>query len=70
MKVIWDRLATGWCRVFHADPMQPIHGFYRCSSCLRLYPVPWHEGDVAMARRRVRSRSMDFQQEIVALDVK
>jgi hypothetical protein len=70
MKAIWDRMTTVWCRAFHPDPMLPVHGIYRCPSCLRLYPVPWQEGDMAMTQNRLRNRSVDCRQEIVMLDVK
>ena len=37
----FEMLEKIWCRLTHAGPMWPIHGTYRCSECLRQYPVPW-----------------------------
>ena len=45
MRTLWNRVSIGWCRMFHPDPSWPIHGHYHCPACMRLYPVPWHEGD-------------------------
>ena len=50
MRSIWNRASMVWCRVFHPKPFWPIHGYYRCPACLRLYPVPWEEGDHAASR--------------------
>jgi hypothetical protein len=37
----WSTLKTTWCKLFHGAPMWPVHGYYRCSTCLRKHPVPW-----------------------------
>lgn len=37
----WSTLKTTWCKQFHGAPMWPMHGYYRCSTCLRKHPVPW-----------------------------
>jgi hypothetical protein len=37
----WSRLQILWCKLTHAAPMWPTHGYYRCPVCLRKYPVPW-----------------------------
>jgi hypothetical protein len=34
-------LKTTWCKLCHGAPMWPMHGYYRCSICLRKHPVPW-----------------------------
>ena len=34
-------LAAFWCMVMHRASLWPSHGRYRCSTCLREYPVPW-----------------------------
>lgn len=41
IKPFWSTLKALWCRLFHGAPMWPIHGYYRCSTCLRKHPVPW-----------------------------
>jgi hypothetical protein len=41
MKTLQSRLAGAWCRLMHGAPMWPIHGRYRCATCMRVYPVPW-----------------------------
>ena len=41
MKTFWSRTAELWCKLMHQDAMWPIHGYYRCRSCLRQYPVSW-----------------------------
>jgi hypothetical protein len=45
-----------WCRAMHPDPMWPIHGCYRCPSCLRTYPVPWElpETPITPAMKEIR----------------
>jgi hypothetical protein len=30
-----------WCRLMHTSIMWPVHGYYACATCGRLYPVPW-----------------------------
>ena len=30
-----------WCSLMHQAPMWPMHGHYRCSICMRTYPVLW-----------------------------
>jgi len=47
MKSIWRLIAAGWCRVFHADPMWPIHGQYLCRICLRSHSIPALAGPAA-----------------------
>jgi hypothetical protein len=52
MRGLWNRLSIGWCRMFHLEPFRPVHGHYRCPTCLRSYPVPWQEGDDFTGRER------------------
>jgi hypothetical protein len=52
MRALWNRVSVGWCRAFHPEPSWPIHGHYHCPACLRIYPVPWYEGD-DFARREI-----------------
>ena len=49
-----DRLETLWCRYMHNATMWPIHGRYRCGTCLRDYPVPF---ETRTERGFYRSRS-------------
>ncbi len=44
----YEALARLWCSLVHAGRMWPIHGIYRCSECLREYPVPWEDRPSAM----------------------
>ena len=37
----WSRMGRRWCTIVHGKPMWPVHGHYRCSICLRTYPVRW-----------------------------
>lgn len=30
-----------WCRLAHQKVYRPIRGYYRCTTCLRAWPVPW-----------------------------
>jgi hypothetical protein len=46
MKVLGSRLTDLWCRLMHPSPMWPVNGHYRCSVCLRSYPVPWEKRPV------------------------
>jgi len=36
--------AAIWCKMMHRSPMWPVHGYYRCRTCLLEYPVPWELG--------------------------
>jgi len=44
MKNLSAEIARVWCRMTHAGSMWPIHGEYRCATCLRIYPVSWEVG--------------------------
>ena len=35
------RLGDLWCRLMHSSIQWPLHGYYACATCGRLYPVPW-----------------------------
>ena len=37
----WSTPKTFWCRLFHRASMWPIHGYYRCSTCLRKHRIAW-----------------------------
>jgi hypothetical protein len=39
-----ENLSRLWCKFAHSSVMWPIHGHYRCRTCLRLYAVPWERG--------------------------
>ncbi len=41
MRQLWRGLTQTWCRLMHADPMWPCHGYYRCPTCFREYPISW-----------------------------
>ncbi len=57
MRALWNRVSIGWCRTFHEEPFWPIHGCYHCPTCLRTYPVPWHEGNDFVRRQSVKADS-------------
>lgn len=39
MRNLIDRIEKFWCVTMHTATMWPIHGSYRCATCLREYPV-------------------------------
>jgi hypothetical protein len=43
MKDLLNTLETIWCETMHDRVMWPIHGRYLCSTCLREYPVAFHD---------------------------
>ncbi len=49
MRVLGSRFSNLWCRLMHPAPMWPVNGHYRCSVCLRSYPVPWEQRPVSRA---------------------
>jgi hypothetical protein len=49
IKSFWDRAGRRWCTLMHRAPMWPTRGHYRCSVCLRQYPVSWAQVTTAPA---------------------
>lgn len=49
IKSFWNRAGTLWCTLMHASPMWPSRGYYRCSICLRTYPVLWAQNGSSRA---------------------
>jgi hypothetical protein len=41
MRDLINRIETLWCEQMHSTVMWPIHGKYRCGSCMREYTVPF-----------------------------
>jgi hypothetical protein len=41
MRDLMNRFETLWCEQMHSDVMWPIHGKYRCGTCMREYAVPF-----------------------------
>jgi len=39
MKDLLNTIETFWCETMHTRVMWPIHGKYKCSTCLREYPA-------------------------------
>jgi len=37
-----------WCRHFHGRIYRPVHGVYRCATCLREFRVSWSEDRVTV----------------------
>ena len=48
---MFELVSRFWCRHFHKSLMRPVHGTYKCATCLRMWPVPWehraHPGPVS-----------------------
>ena len=43
MRELIDRIQGWWCETMHDRAMWPIHGKYRCATCLREYAVGFEE---------------------------
>ena len=52
VKSFWSRVGGLWCRIMHHAPMWPSCGYYRCSVCLRTYPVLWEHDEAWPAESR------------------
>jgi len=39
MRDLMNRIETLWCEQMHTSVMWPIHGKYRCGTCMREYAV-------------------------------
>ena len=39
MRDLMNRIETAWCEQMHTAVMWPIHGKYRCGTCMREYAV-------------------------------
>jgi hypothetical protein len=39
MRDLMNRIETLWCEQMHSTVMWPIHGKYRCGTCMREYTV-------------------------------
>lgn len=46
-----ERIEKLWCEHMHTGVMWPIHGRYRCGTCLREYEVPFELPEELPARR-------------------
>jgi hypothetical protein len=46
-----EMLGYPWCKYLHEAVMWPIHGQYRCRTCLRQHPVPWEERKQSFSQR-------------------
>lgn len=38
---MFELVSRFWCLHFHKSLMRPVHGTYKCATCLRMWPVPW-----------------------------
>jgi hypothetical protein len=45
MKELINTVEKIWCETMHERVMWPIHGRYLCSTCLREYPVAFHDAE-------------------------
>jgi hypothetical protein len=50
MKDLLNKVETLWCETMHDRVMWPIHGHYKCSTCLREYPVAFHDTEAQRHR--------------------
>lgn len=48
MREFIDRIQGLWCEAMHERAMWPIHGKYRCATCLREYAVGF-EGEAGFS---------------------
>jgi hypothetical protein len=55
MKDLMNRIETIWCEQMHTAVMWPIHGKYRCGTCMREYAVPFERDEAATLRAVPRS---------------
>ena len=39
VKQLFNQLGTWWCMRMHSTAMWPLHGKYRCRTCLREFAV-------------------------------
>ena len=44
---MFESVLRWWCRIFHRDVFHPVRGKYICGQCLREWPVPWTNPQVA-----------------------
>jgi len=51
LRAFWNRIGGLWCNLMHSEPMWPSRGYYRCSTCLREYPVLWAHDDVSLPKQ-------------------
>ena len=52
MKDLMNRIETIWCEQMHSTVMWPIHGKYRCGSCMREYAVPFETVELPLAEHK------------------
>jgi len=55
MKDLMNRIETIWCEQMHSTVMWPIHGKYRCGSCMREYAVPFEAVELPLTEHRASS---------------
>jgi hypothetical protein len=53
MRDLMNQIETIWCEQMHTAVMWPIHGKYRCGTCLREYTVEFE----ALERPVIEHRS-------------
>jgi hypothetical protein len=49
MRALIDRIEQAWCENMHTSTMWPIHGKYRCGTCLREYHVAFESPERSAA---------------------
>jgi hypothetical protein len=55
MKNFINTVERFWCETMHERVMWPIHGHYRCSTCLREYPVAYDAAEAHSHRKAALS---------------
>jgi hypothetical protein len=53
MRDLMNRIETLWCEQMHSTVMWPIHGKYRCGTCMREYSVEFEAVEPREAVRTV-----------------
>ena len=56
MKDLLNTIETFWCETMHDRVMWPIHGHYKCSTCLREYPATFDFNAETLSRGEDQSQ--------------
>lgn len=60
-------LGEYWCAFAHDSVTWPVHGYYRCRKCNRIFRVPWDEpGHARAARAGARGREVASPETAIA----
>ncbi len=59
MRELRERIERLWCAHMHTATMWPIHGKYRCGTCLREYEVAFEAPESELAPARASARMVE-----------